>query len=291
MPSAQQPLVSILTPSFNQAEWLGDNLRSVACQTYPQIEHVVADGDSSDRTVDLLVAAGDAVNWVSEPDTGQADAINKAFERSSGEIIGWINSDDAYYDCRVVEDVVAHFSAHPDVDVVYGHGLQTTEDGALIQVLWAPPFDRPLLGALSFITQPAAFIRRRALAAPMLDDSFHFALDYELWLRLAESGHAFSRIDRITAIDRHQPARKSSTMKDVNEQNLQRLAEMYPMRLGPEHDRERSLFYWRQRVMGALQIPRIRPTDFAFSAPADPKSGLWRRQILSRRSSWPAEYR
>ena len=94
------PLVSILTPSFNQAAWLGDNLRSVACQTYPDIEHVVMDGGSTDGSVDILRAAGDSIVWRSEPDRGQSDAINKAFSLSHGEIIGWINSDDAYFDCR-----------------------------------------------------------------------------------------------------------------------------------------------------------------------------------------------
>ena len=290
MPVSAQPLVSILTPSFNQATWLPDNLSSVACQTYPRIEHVVADGGSTDASTDILRAAGDSVLWRSEPDAGQADAINRAFARSTGEIIGWINSDDAYYDCRVIEDVVAHFQAHPDVAVVYGHGIQTTEDGALIQVLWSPPFDSQLLHALNFITQPATFFRRDALAGQLLDDSFHFSMDYELWLRLAQSNR-FARINQITAIDRHQPARKSSTMKDVHEQNLKRLAEMYDMRLGPEWNRQRSVFYARQRIMGALLIPGIRPESFAFSAPREPKMGLWGRQIGSRRSSWPPEYR
>ncbi len=290
MPATAQPLVSILTPSYNQAAWLPDNLHSVACQTYPHIEHVVADGGSTDATVDLLRAAGDTVQWRSEPDTGQADAINKAFARSSGQIVGWINSDDAYYDCRVVEEVVAHFERHPEVAVVYGHGVQTTEDGGLIQVLWSPPFDPLLLRALNYITQPATFFRREAIAGPLLDDSFHFSMDYELWLRLA-AAHRFGRIDRIVAIDRHQPERKSTTMKDVHEQNLDRLSQLYDMRLGDEWNRQRSSFYLRQRLMGALLIPRIRPKEFAFDAPSRPKKGLWRRQIGSRRSSWPLEYR
>jgi len=290
MASDRQPLVSILTPSFNQAEWLPDNLNSVACQTYPHIEHVVADGGSADGSVELLQARYDSVLWCSEPDAGQADAINKAFARSSGEIIGWINSDDAYYDCRVVEDVVAHFQANPSLDVLYGHGVQTTQDGGIIQVLWAPPFDAELLRTLNFITQPATFFRREALGGTLLDDTFHFTMDYELWLRLAAS-RTFGRIDRITAIDRHQLARKSATMLDVHQQNLGRLAETYPMRLGPEHEHQRSAFYTRQRIMGALLIPRIHPEQFAFSAPAHPKRGLWRRQVASRKSRWPAEYR
>jgi glycosyltransferase involved in cell wall biosynthesis len=130
--TASRPLVSVLTPSFNQAAWIGDNLASVACQTYPHIEHIVMDGGSTDGTAELLAAAGPAVHWRSEPDSGQAHAINKAFSESRGEIIGWINSDDAYVDCRVIEDVVSYFERHPRVDVVYGHAAQVAADGAII---------------------------------------------------------------------------------------------------------------------------------------------------------------
>ena len=282
--------VSILTPSFNQAAWLSDNLRSVACQTHPHIEHVVADGGSTDATVDILRAADNTVLWTSEPDEGQADAINKAFAASSGDIIGWINSDDAYADCTVVADVVAYFVAHPEIDVVYGHALQTTADGALIQVFWSPPFNAELLKALDFITQPAAFIRRSALTEPMLDSSFHFAMDYELWLRLTAGGTRFARIDRVVAIDRHQPDRKSSTITDVHAANLRSLAETYGLHLGSEWNRTRSAFYVKQRLFGALLISRLRP-PFAFSTPREWKTGLVRRQVFSRRSSWPQEYR
>lgn len=282
--------VSILTPSYNQAAWLPDNLGSVECQTYRHIEHVVADGGSTDGTLDVLRMNDDTVTWASEPDEGQADAINKAFAASTGDIIGWINSDDAYADCTVVADVVAFFDAHPDVDVVYGHALQTTSDGALIQVFWSPPFDAGLLKALDFITQPAAFIRRSALTEPMLDASFHFAMDYELWLRLAAAGAHFARIDRVVAIDRHQPDRKSSTITDIHAANLTRLADTYDLHLSVEWNRTRSAFYVKQRLFGALLIPRLRP-PFAFDTPEKWKSGLWRRQVFSRRSRWPQEYR
>ena len=291
MSAALRPTVSILTPSYNHATWLVDNLNSVACQTYPDIEHIVMDGGSTDGTVEILEAAGDSVRWRSENDSGQSDAINKAFRESTGEIIGWINSDDAYFDCSVVEDVVAHFVSHPEVDVVFGHAVQTSHDGRIIQILWAPEYDRDLLGALDFIVQPTAFIRRSALSEPMLDDSFHFAMDYELWLRLADSGHTLARIDRIVAIDRHQADRKSSTIKDIYRENLTRLEQMYPMRLEPRWDPQRSAFYRSQRIMGAFLIPRVKRERLAFTAPANLKKGLWGRQIGSRRSSWPQEYR
>jgi hypothetical protein len=284
------PLVTILTPSFDQAAWLPDNLHSVACQTYRNIEHIVMDGGSTDGSVDILKAAGESVRWRSEVDRGQAHALNKAFAESRGDIIGWINSDDAYFDCGVVEDVVAFFETHPAADVAYGHALQTTTDGHAIQVLWAPPFDRDKMLAVNLQSQPATFIRRRVLTEPMLDESFHFAMDYELWLRLAAAGAVFSRLDRVVAIDRHQAERKSSTITDVHAADLQRLATMYDLRLESELESVRTRFYVRQRLMGALQIPKLRG-PFAFTAPDDFKRGLVRRQVASRRSRWPSEFR
>jgi glycosyltransferase involved in cell wall biosynthesis len=290
MSNASQPLVSILTPSFNQAAWLSDNLRSVACQTYPRVEHIVMDGGSTDDTIEMLTASGGSVIWRSEPDRGQANAVNKAFALSRGDIIGWINSDDAYFDCRVIEDVVACFSAHPEADVVFGHCLQTTADGAFIQMLWAPRYDAGLMKVVDPLMQPSTFIRRRALGETMLDESFDFAMDYELWLRLEEQSCRFLRMGRVAAIDRHHGERKSRTIKDVNESDLQRLALRYSLRLSPEAEAERSRFYVSQRLRGALLIPSLRG-GFAFTVPAHPKRGLLRRQIWSRRSSWPEEYR
>ncbi|MGH7485372.1 MAG: glycosyltransferase, partial [bacterium] len=150
--------VSILTPSYNQARWLPDNLRSVAEQSYPAIEHIVVDGGSTDGSVQTLAAAAPTVLWESGPDEGQSDAINKAFARSTGDIVGWLNSDDAYFGPTVVEEAVALFAADPSIAVVYGHAILVNGSGLILQVLWAPPFDRSLLRLHDFIIQPAAFI-------------------------------------------------------------------------------------------------------------------------------------
>lgn len=283
------PLVSVLTPSYNQAAWLTDALYTVACQTYPRIEHIVMDGGSTDGSVELLEAAGDSVVWRSEPDDGQADAVNKAFSASKGEIIGWVNSDDAYYDCRVIEDVVAFFEAHPDVDVVYGHTAQITADGHIAEILWKPAYDHERLKVFNFIGQPAAFIRRRALSEPMLDASFHFAMDYELWLRLAET-HRFARIDRVTAADRQQPDRKTDTILETFHADVERLQERYGQHYPDDWQSYLSRFLVMRRFAGlphALSVPR----DLAFSAPADADRGLIARQVLLPRRFWPEEYR
>lgn len=286
---SEQPLVSILTPSFNQAEWLGSNLRSVAVQTYPRIEHIVMDGGSTDGSVGLLEVA-DGITWRSEPDRGQAEAINKAFALSKGDIIGWINSDDAYFDDRVIEDVMAFFERHPDVDIAYGHAAQVDANGRIIWMIWVPPFWRRVLKITNFIGQPVAFIRRRALAEPMLDETYHFAMDYELWLRLERDGRVFRRIPRITAVDRHQPGRKSETITDVLHSDFGRLAKTHG-RGYPAGKRVLSWgFYTMRRAMGTLLIPGI-PRTLAFTDVRTPKSEILKRQLFSWRKAWPRDYR
>jgi glycosyltransferase involved in cell wall biosynthesis len=294
------PLVSVLTPSFNQAAWLPANLRSVACQTYPHIEHVVMDGGSTDGSAGILAEAANALAacprpdhtfvWRSEPDRGQSDAINKAFAASHGDIIGWINSDDAYFDCRVIADVVAAFERNPETDVIFGHCAQVAEDGTIIWMIWVPPFSRRLLKIVNFIGQPVAFIRRSALEQPMLDESFHFTMDYELWLRLEAKGCRFRRIGRITAVDRHQAARKGVTMTDVLRADLDRLAESHG-RGYPRGKRVLSAVYyaWR-RMMGATLIGRV-PADLAFTDVRTPTRDILRRQLFSWRKKWPEDYR
>jgi glycosyltransferase involved in cell wall biosynthesis len=287
--SDNTPLVSVLTPSYNQAAWLGASLRSVACQTYRNIEHIVMDAGSTDGTLAILEATGASVRWRSEPDSGQSEAINKAFRESKGEIIGWINSDDAYFDCRVIEDIVACFDAHPDVDVVYGHCAQIAEDGTIIQMIWVPRFMRRVLRIVNFIGQPVAFIRRSALSDPMLDESFHFAMDYELWLRLDREGRRFRRISRITAVDRHQPARKGVAMADVLRSDLGRLAKTH----GRGYPRGKEVLSWGfyawRRFMGIFLIPKI-PQDLAFTDTRTSHWDIFRRQALSWNRAWPADY-
>ena len=201
-------IVSILSPSFNQSPWLGDNLRSVRNQTYPDIEHVVMDGGSTDDSLKVLNAAGSSVRWRSEPDRGQSHALNKAFAESTGDIIGWLNSDDAYVDRRAVATAVEAFEADPELGVVYGHGLLVNQHNRALQFLWAPPFRMDLFRVGTFFVQPSVFIRRAIIEEPFVDESLHFIMDHDLWWRLIAKTK-FARIDIVAGLDRHQPARKT----------------------------------------------------------------------------------
>jgi glycosyltransferase involved in cell wall biosynthesis len=221
----QSPLVSVLTPSLNQALWLGENLESVRQQTYP-VEQLVADGGSTDGSISVLEAASSDVVWISEPDRGQSDAINKAFKRSRGEIIGWLNSDDAFFSRRAVEVAVAAFQNNPEAAVVYGHSALVDGEDRLMHFNWAPPFSRRLLKTHNFIVQPAAFIRRSALEAQLVDERFEYSMDRELWLRLTERWDAV-RVPEVLAIDRHHAGRKSYIRPDLYEHDLELLVERY----------------------------------------------------------------
>jgi len=215
-----------LTPSFNHGRWLGDNIVSVANQTYPCVEHIVVDGGSTDETVTVLESAGSRVRWVSEPDRGQSDAINKAFRLSRGEIIGWLNSDDAYFSHRAVELAAAAFRKHPAAAVVYGHSALVDGEGFMMHFNWAPLFSRRLLKLHNFIVQPAAFIRRSAVEEQLVDERFDYSMDRELWLRLTERYQAV-RITEVLAIDRHHDSRKSYTRPDLYEHDFELLVERY----------------------------------------------------------------
>jgi glycosyltransferase involved in cell wall biosynthesis len=210
-----RPLVSILTPSFNQARWLRDNLRSVDLQSYPNIEHIVMDGGSTDDSVALLRECGPKVIWASEPDRGQSHALNKALDRSAGEIIGWINSDDAYADTRAVERAVQIFDRLPSVDVVYGDVLEVTASNLVIGVAEALPAWRSLRAlGVNPVRQPGAFVRRQVIKDRFVDESLNYVMDHELFFRLLDDGHAFARMHGIVAVNRRTPGRKTMSNDD-----------------------------------------------------------------------------
>jgi glycosyltransferase involved in cell wall biosynthesis len=279
-----QPLVSIVTPSFQQGRWLEDNLRSVEGQSYPRIEHIVADGGSTDGSVEVLRRHDrPGLTWTSEVDEGQSDAINRAFGRSRGEIIGWLNSDDAYFGPDVVQMAVEVFRREPDVAVVYGHAVLVNADGLVLQTLWVPPFSRSLLRLHDYIIQPAAFVRRSMVGSVLVDPSYDFTMDYELFLRLAR-GHRFQRIDRIIAIDRHHPARKSYTMPETSRMDHARLAGSYGIADGGASRVARKTWKILSRIAGASLIPGALSEPTAFETIRDGRLALARRQLITPRA-------
>ena len=164
-PLPKQPLVSIVTPSYNQAQYLEQTLRSVLEQDYPRIEYMVIDGASTDGSVEIIRKYEDRLAyWVSEKDSGQAEAINKGFTRASGDIIAWLNSDD-YFLPGAVGAAVKAFDENPDVLLVYGDMLAVDERGRTINQLKYRQLTLDDLLCFQIIGQPAVFMRRSALLA------------------------------------------------------------------------------------------------------------------------------
>jgi len=182
------PLVSIVTPSYNQAEFLETTIRSVLDQVYPNLEYMVVDGGSTDGSLEIIRQYADRMAWwVSEHDRGQTDAINKGFTRAHGDILAWLNSDDTYGP-RAVAEAVTFLQTHPDVGMVYGDANFIDEQGQVIGRFPARQTDyRCLRRGYVHIPQQAAFFRGDLWRqVSPLDPTFYFAMDYDLWVRLAK---------------------------------------------------------------------------------------------------------
>lgn len=182
-------LVSIVTPSFNQANYLERTLLSVLDQDYPYLEYIVIDGASTDDSVEIIRKYEERlVYWVSEKDSGQAEAINKGLSHARGGIVAWLNSDDCYLP-NAVSSAVKVLEENPDVVMVYGDMLAVDEYGQTINTLKYKQLSLRDLLCFQIIGQPAVFFRREAYEKTGgLDTTFHFLLDHHLWIRLAGQG-------------------------------------------------------------------------------------------------------
>lgn len=182
-------LVSIITPSYNQAKYLEQTILSVLNQDYPRIEYIVVDGASTDGSVDIIKKYADKLTyWESVTDKGQADAINKGFAHATGEIVAWLNSDD-YYLPGAVSAAMKVFEENPEVVLVYGDMLAVDENGQTFNTLTYKQLTLEDLFCFQIIGQPAVFMRRSALQKTSgLDLTFHFLLDHLLWIKIAKQG-------------------------------------------------------------------------------------------------------
>lgn len=182
------PKVTVVTPSYNQGEFIRDTIESVLNQTYDNIEYIVMDGGSTDETVDILRSYGDRFIWYSEKDGGQADAVNKGIRIAHGEIIGWLNSDDTYYP-DTIEKAVQALLEHPDVDMIYGEGCYIDRAGNETSLYATRLFDHESLANECVICQPAAFFTKEIVErVGLLRADLQLCMDYELWMRISQQG-------------------------------------------------------------------------------------------------------
>jgi glycosyltransferase involved in cell wall biosynthesis len=192
-----RPLVSIVTPSLNQGRYLEAAIVSVLEQDYPELEHIVVDGGSTDETLDILRRFG-TIRWISEPDRGQAHALNKGFALAHGEILGWLNADDVYLPGAVSAGV--DVLQRTGCALVHGGWCQIDDEGRQLREMKPIPFDYRLqLEVRNGVSQPGSLFTREAFeAVGGIDESYRYAMDYELWLRIG-ARYEVGEVDRILA--------------------------------------------------------------------------------------------
>jgi glycosyltransferase involved in cell wall biosynthesis len=217
-----KPSVFVVTPSFNQAEFLRDTIDSVLGQDYENLQYFVADGGSTDGSVEILKSYGDRLRWVSEPDGGQAAAINAAWKRSDAEIVAWLNSDDTYLP-GAVGKAVGYLLEHPEAAMVYGNAWYTDRLGRRTEPYPTKPFDPVRLRGDCFICQPSAFVRREVFRVIDLPDpGLHYCLDYDLWIRLSKR-FAVGYLEEYLATSRMYEDNKTLGQRDAVYEELIRV--------------------------------------------------------------------
>jgi len=257
------PTVSVITPSYNQSRYLEQTIRSVLEQNYPRLEYFVMDGGSTDASVEIIRRYENRLaGWVSEPDRGQADAINKGFRRATGEIIAWLNSDDVYQP-GVIQKAVNAFAQHPAAAMIYGDVLSIDENSRPFNLQTFRAFTLPDLMAFNIISQPAVFMRRAALEqAGFLDPTYHLLLDHHLWLRMARLAPLIYLPETLAAARYHAEAKNLSRTADFGREAL-RLVEW--MRADPQFS---ALFEQNRRriLAGAHRLNAFYLLDGGFYA-------------------------
>lgn len=191
----KKPLISIISPSFNQGQYIEDTILSIKNQTYKNIEHIIIDGGSNDNTLQILKKYDGTyhLTWISEPDEGQADAIAKGFKKARGSIVTWLNTDDYYLDEQVIAKVVDYFQSDERIDVVTGGGYWVDEEKKVLSPIIA---DQKLISLKymkygDFILQPSTFFKREILNGIAIEKQYSYVFDWIFFLEMFERGYSF----------------------------------------------------------------------------------------------------
>jgi len=274
--SRDLPLVTVVTPSFNQGQFIEETILSVLNQDYPNIEYLIIDGGSTDNTLDVLRKYGERLVWVSEPDSGQSHAINKGFRMARGEILCWLNSDDTYAP-GAIRAAVDYLAAHPEVMLVYGEGNLIDSKGDFLQPFpYTRSFDLwALVYLIDFILQPTTFFRCTVLnEIGFLNERLHWCMDLEYWLRIG-SRFRMAYVPYLMANARVYTNTKTSTG------GIKRLKEIFYVLGNYGHQ---SFFLTFVRYIGgslAMSLQSNAPRLYAYATPllTALKSVLRRRLI------------
>lgn len=216
------PKISIITPSYNQAKYINQTILSVLDQNYPNLEYIVMDGGSTDGTIEILQKYNKQLKWICEKDNGQTDAINKGLRLTTGEIVGYLNSDDLLEN-NCLENVSKFFATNPNVNWVTGKCHIINDKGrknrnfVSLYKNFCLKYLRFIntLYILNYISQPATFWRKELVESiGYFDDSYHLSMDYDYWLRIFKKSKP-GFIDAYLASFRvHEASKGSRSLKD-----------------------------------------------------------------------------
>lgn len=219
------PSISIITPNLNQAKYLEETIRSVLLQGYPSIEYIIIDGGSTDGSLEIIKKYEKWIAyWVSEPDTGQSNALNKGFRKATGAITAWLNSDDLY-EIGSLKKAGTLFSSRNDVDIIYGDGMVIDENGAFLEIGKSRLInEHDDLGNFipNRVFQPSLFFRRKILDdIGFLDENLHYAMDVDFWIRAFPGHKAFHTENILSRFRLHQSGKTTaSSIKFLQEELL-----------------------------------------------------------------------
>ena len=206
------PKITVITPSLNQGKFIERTIKSVLNQKYPHLEYIVIDGGSTDGTLDILKKYEKHLQWISAPDTGQSNAINKGFRMATGEIVAWLNSDDTYLP-HALKTVGQYFAGHPDVMMVYGEGyiIDENDNRKCRFPFTEPKFDLwKLIYFSDYILQQATFMRRSIFETiTLLNEDLHYGMDWDLFIRIGKRFPVEYIPDYLACIREHGEAKTS----------------------------------------------------------------------------------
>lgn len=284
------PKVSIVTPSYNHGEFIEKTILSVICQDYPNLEYVLVDAASTDRTKDILQKYQDHISvLIVEPDRGQTDALNKGFRRCTGDILAYLNSDDCYADSTVISTAVGYFNQNPEIDVVYGQRNCIGKGGRFTYCAPYRPFCQDSLYLSDYISQECVFWRRGIFekAGAYVDESFHFAMDYELWLRFLKHGATFLSVPEFFGLFRSYQEQKSIDLwETVGLPEIARLHQTYLGRYVPE---EEMVDHYEEYFFGAHA--QASPDAFKFAQHMWGSFVMYKKDLLNNQpiDTWGLE--
>jgi len=209
------PKITVVTPSFNQGDFINVTLQSVLSQNYPNLEYIVLDGGSTDGTLDVLRRYDGKLVWRSEKDRGQSDALNKGMRMATGEVVCFLNSDDLFEPGALLR-VGQYFADHPQDSWLTGRcrtidskGVEIRKPITMYKNFWLCFRSYSVLLVLNYISQPATFWRRKVLdEAGLFDESLHYAMEYDFWLRVGKK-FKLNTVNDYLASFRVHPASKA----------------------------------------------------------------------------------